>query len=86
MTNGRPMILSTADAITLQKRMDMLNTQLKALLDGMAGAGQAIESLLKGYEELEARIGRLGDNLNAITQERQSAKPLANNQSGVVNG
>lgn len=55
--NGRgPQIISTADARRLVARMDMMEKQIQALLDGMNQQAQASQALADGLEELEALL------------------------------
>ena len=49
-------IISTADAKRLIARMEMLEKQVQALLDGMLAQAQASQSLADGLEELEALL------------------------------
>ena len=87
MQNGKPMILSTPDSIALRRRMQMLETQIQALLDGMTGVHQALEGLLNGYEDLEDRIARLeNDNHGAILSQHHKPKSRGNSTPEVVDG
>lgn len=86
MTNNRPMIIGTADAIALRKRMETLEAQMSALVDGMRGAQQALEGLLKGYEELEARIDLLETQPTVARIAANERKSRGQGQSEVVNG
>ncbi len=56
MNNQGPQIISTEAARRLIARMEMLEKQVQALLDGMTAQAKASQSLADGLEELEALL------------------------------
>ena len=56
MANQSPMILGTPDAIALRKRMEKLEAQMEALLDGMAAMSEAVKGLSDVIDQHDAQI------------------------------
>lgn len=50
------MIIGSPDAIALKKRMEKLERQMEALIDGMAGLGQAVESAADLLDEHDKKL------------------------------
>lgn len=69
MVNQSPMILGSPDAAALRKRMENLEKQMEALLDGMAALGQALEGLSDVVDAHDAEIKKVA--LSASVNETE---------------
>ena len=56
MNNQGPQVISTQAAKHLMARMDMLEKQVQALLDGMRTQGEATAALVAAVDEIAARM------------------------------